>query len=214
MNGWYPFMTINEHNEYEGFDVDVVKELEKIIKKQIIIKDLGSLDSLFIALEQGSIDMIFSGLDITDIRDKKYSMIYYTGKPTTTISLVYKHNPTKALPDSICVEGGCSADTIPEILGIKNIVLSSSLSDMLLQLQYEKVEALLLENHVAQTLQSTNNDLIIVEIERPTGYCIKGMGIVIRKNNTELTKTIKMTIKQLRENGTMKILENEWNIES
>src|ERR1700688_234699 len=68
MRGWAPFMTINGAGEYEGFDVDVAQEIAKRMDKELIVQDLGSLASCFVALDQKRVDVIMSGLDITEKR--------------------------------------------------------------------------------------------------------------------------------------------------
>ena len=90
MSGWYPYCDYNKNNNLEGFDIDIIKEIEKIINKKIIIKDLGSLSSLFLALKSKKIDAVFSALDITNERKKNYNMIRYTGPDNKNICLVFR----------------------------------------------------------------------------------------------------------------------------
>src|SRR5207249_4261464 len=59
--GYAPFVSINKQGEYEGFDIDVAQALTKKMGKKLVLKDLGSMTSLFMALEQGSIDAIIWG---------------------------------------------------------------------------------------------------------------------------------------------------------
>lgn len=74
--GYAPFVSINEKGGYEGFDIDVSRALAKELKKELIIKDLGSMTSLFLALENGSIDAIIWGLSITEERAQKINFRY------------------------------------------------------------------------------------------------------------------------------------------
>ena len=55
--------------------------------KKLIIKDLGSMTPLFIALENESIDAIIWGLSIIQERLKKVEMIRYQGDTVTTYAL-------------------------------------------------------------------------------------------------------------------------------
>jgi ABC-type amino acid transport substrate-binding protein len=215
MNGWYPFMFINNKNEYDGFDVDIIKALEKELNRDIEIRDLGSLDSLFIALQQGSIDMVLSGLDITEIRKNTYNMIYYAGFPCDTITLLYKNKPLNdsILPCSVCVEGGSAVEKLPFSLNISSSILASSLSEMILQLEYEKVDSLILENHVAETVKELKPLWYSKKIKRPDNFCIEGMGIAIEKNNKQLSLLVKQGIKKLRELGVIEKFEKKWNIQ-
>jgi len=213
MNGWHPFMTFNaEKNRFEGFDIDVVKELEKELGIQFEIRDLGSLDSLFIALEQGSIDIIMSGLDITNKRKEKYHMIRYAGAHSNTISYVSKKEIYDITNSSICIEGGCSISDVPATLGIKKIIYTSSLSEMIMNIEYEKTDGIIVENHVAETILQSKPLWYTKKIEVPEEFRIDGMGILLKKNNTTLAPLLEKAIKKLRIQNIIQKLESKWNI--
>ena len=40
MSGWPPYVTINEKGEYEGFDIDVAREIARRLNKKLSIKDM------------------------------------------------------------------------------------------------------------------------------------------------------------------------------
>ncbi len=77
--GYAPWVSINEYGNYEGFDIDVMQEVAKKLHKKLVIKDLGSMTSLFMALEQDSIDAIIWGMSITQDRLQKIAMVRYQG---------------------------------------------------------------------------------------------------------------------------------------
>ena len=89
MSGWAPFMTINNQGNFEGFDVDIAQAIAQKMGKKLVIKDLGSLAPTFIALDQGKIDMIMSGLDITQARLQKMTMIPYTGQDVRAFTFLF-----------------------------------------------------------------------------------------------------------------------------
>lgn len=80
MNGYPPYMDISDNGTLEGFDVSIIKTLEKELGTTIAIKDLGNLSTLFLALENETIDAVLSGLDITKERAKNYEIVYYFGE--------------------------------------------------------------------------------------------------------------------------------------
>ena len=84
-----PWVSINEQGEYEGFDIDVAQALAKTMGKTLVIKDLGSMASLFMALEQGSIDVIMWGMSITKERLQRVNMVRYSGETITTYPLLF-----------------------------------------------------------------------------------------------------------------------------
>ena len=42
-SGYAPFVSLNEKGEYEGFDIDVGKELAKRLNRSFVIKDCGNM---------------------------------------------------------------------------------------------------------------------------------------------------------------------------
>lgn len=97
MSGWAPFMVVNDQGNFEGFDVDVAQEIGKRLGKKVEIKDIGSLASLLLSLEQGAIDFAMSGLGITESRQKRLCMIPYTGQNIAYFVLLFN----KKIPEGV-----------------------------------------------------------------------------------------------------------------
>lgn len=223
MSGWYPFANLNSNNEIEGFDIDLIREIEKCINKKIIIKDLGSLSSLFISLTNNNIDAVLSGLDITQERKNNYSMIYYTGGESKTVSFLFNKENNFTIKDIykkpllVSFEASSSLEKISNYFesNFKNIKLdsSASLSEMILKLKYKKVNVLILENNVAKNIVKENNNLFnCIEIDLPKEFWIEGCGIALLKDNNELNLLLQNIINILKKNGTIKRLEEKWNL--
>ena len=113
--GYAPFVSVNPSGEYEGFDIDVAKAVANQMGKKLVIKDLGSMASLFMALDQGMIDVIIWGMSITQDRLAKVAMIHYYGTPEIAHPLIFwKTIPAniKTLDDMagkiVCVEPASS----------------------------------------------------------------------------------------------------------
>src|SRR3989339_1637569 len=93
--GYAPFVSINAQGQYEGFDIDIAHALADQMGKKLVLKDLGSMTSLFMALDQGKIDLIAWGLSITQERLEKVAMIHYQGAVTDSYPLIFwKEIPT------------------------------------------------------------------------------------------------------------------------
>ena len=145
MSGWAPFMTINADGQYEGFDVDVAKELAQCLGKTLVIEDLGSLAPTFIALDQGKLDVVMSGLDITTARLEKLAMVRYAGQDVTNFSLLFWNQIPQGMSSikdvgrcaaTVCVEPGSSLekflDSCPDIIQ-KSL---SKTEEMVLDIKY------------------------------------------------------------------------------
>src|SRR5271157_3699018 len=75
-SGYAPYVSLNEQGKYEGFDIDLAELLAKKLDKKLVLKDLGSMPSLMLALKQNKIDALIWAVSITKDRLKNYEMVY------------------------------------------------------------------------------------------------------------------------------------------
>ena len=220
MSGWAPFMTINPKGEFEGFDVDVAQNIAQRMGKKLEIQDLGSLASCFIALEQNKIDVMLSGLDITEQRLAKLSMIQYTGQDVKSFTLVFWKNipenikDLRTIPESlVCAEPGSAQEKFLDQFDFIRQKPMSSVIDMILDLKYGKSLAAILEPRVATRLKKQNQEIRILDIPLPKDFQVYGCGIALKKNNTNLSPTISKIIQDMKNDGTLTALEKKWQLE-
>lgn len=218
MNGYPPFMDINKDGLMVGSDIDIVTEIEKELNIKIEIKDLGCLSSLFIALEQGNIDVMISGLDLTQKRKSGFEAILYGGtKITEAYFITTKNGPQseydlQSKPWIISAEPGSSIepalDQYPYITK-KNI---TSFADMILQLNQNKVDACLIDSCQIERFKAAMPNLMYFSVSIPEEFIIEGLGILIKKGNSKIKNLLKPVIEKLLENGTIKNIEKKWQI--
>ena len=221
---WPPFMSINQQGKYEGFDVDVAKAVAQKMGKKLIITDMGNLAPLFIALNQEKIDLLFSGLDITESRLEKIDMIRYTGENITSLDLLFWDkipNNIKSFTDfeklentTICFEPGSTSEKFlvqPKFSEITKKPISSVI-DMIMEIKYGRSTAAILEPLVSKNLINKNPQIKILQIPLSKEFKILGMGIGIKKKNTELKQQVEQIIHTLKTDGMIKQLEQKWNI--
>lgn len=219
---WAPFMTINPNGDYEGFDVDVAQELAKRMNKKLVIQDLGSLASCFIALEQNKIDLLISGLDITEQRLKKLSMVQYTGERTTFFEFVFWNEiPTsiktaddlKTFPNPvICAEAGSGQEKFLDSLPYITKKPMGSVTDMILDVKYGKSLAVILEPPIAARFKKQESALKTIQVPLPPSFQVFGCGIGINKKRPELNTIITKLIQDIKADGTMAMLEKKWDV--
>lgn len=223
MSGWAPFMTISNTGTFEGFDVDVANELANRLGTRLEIRDVGNLASTLLALEQGSIDMAMSGLDITTARLEKLRMIPYTGLAIRSFFLLFKDTvPTgiRSMADVtrianavICVEPGSAQEKFLDQTPAIEQKSLSKLEEMVLDVMYGKSTAMLVEPAVARRLMKQTPDLKPLEIPLPKEFQTMGMGIAFKKSNPVLATRVERAIKAMRTDGTLGRLERRWNLE-
>lgn len=221
MSGWAPFMSVNPQGYFEGFDVDVAQLIAQRMGKKLVIKDLGSLASCFIALDQKRVDMLFSGLDITQKRLESVAMVPYVGQGTREYFLVfYKQIPEgvtqlddlKKLKNPIvCVEPGHSTEKFLDQYPFITKKQLSSLPDMLLDLEYGKSTAAFLEPQLVRRLQE-KGIFAYLPVPLPPEFIIYGCGIALKKGRPELEKKVALVIEELKREGSIKQLEEKWQL--
>lgn len=217
--GYAPFVSINQQGEYEGFDIDVAHEVAKQMNKKLILQDLGSMTPLFIALEQGTIDVIIWGLSITPQRLQKVAMIRYQGSPVTAYPLLFwEHIPAHvhSIQDmqnmTICVEPSSAQDTVlsnyPFI--IKKYV--ERVDDALLQIQYGKADAACVEPAIAKKFMQKYPEIKQLNVPLKQEDQELGIGIAVKQNKVALQKDIELAIDELTDTGVIAELEKKWSI--
>lgn len=215
-----PFMSMNELGEFEGFDVDVAREIASRLGKELQIHEMG-VSELFISLEQNRINMMMCGLAITKSRLERFAMVHYQGDTVTSYPLVFwneipqgisriedlaKMNPTIAtLP----------ATTMEEFLlkhPFINVKPINSYADIIMELQFGKITAAFFDEAISSYLQRFPQ---IKALQVPLGdFTVYGNGIAINKNNSDLANKVRAIMKDLKQDGTIARLEQKWHMRS
>lgn len=214
-----PFVSINAQGEYEGFDVDVAKSIAQKLGKKLVLKDLGSMAPLFIALEQGSIDTIIWALSITKARLEKVAMIRYQGENVNAYPLIFwKEIPAgiNSINDmkgmTICVEPASSQDAVLRTYRDIEILQTERVDDALLNIQYGKADAALVEPEIAAKFKNKYKEIQLLDVPLNEEFQVMGMGIAIKKENTLLIEQVQAAVDALQKEGVIKLLEQKWNI--
>jgi ABC-type amino acid transport substrate-binding protein len=222
MSGWAPFMVVNDQGNVEGFDVDVAQEIGKRLGKKVEIKDIGSLASLLLSLDQGTIDFAMSGLGITENRQKRLCMIPYTGQNITSFVLLFNEKIPEGIKNIgdlqrlsssvVCVEPGSNEEKCLDQFSWLTTKPLSKLEDMVLDVSYGKSLAMFVEPPVAKRLIRQNKQLVSLDVPIAKQYQTFGTGIAFRRGQSDLTKRISITIKQMRNDGTLERMEKQWKL--
>lgn len=217
--GYAPFVSVNEQGQYEGFDIDVANALAKQMDRTLVLKDLGSMTSLFMALEQGSIDAAIWGLSITSDRLEKIAMVRYQGEVTKSYPLLFWNKIPEGVTSisdmrgmTVCVEPNSSQDEVLRKYDSLTIKPTEKVDDALLNIQYGKVDAAFVEPAIANKFKNKYPQIQILDVELAPEDQVQGIGIAIRKNNVDLIKSVEKAIEQLRNDQTIQKFEKKWDI--
>lgn len=218
--GYAPFVSVNQQGNYEGFDIDVANALAQKLDKQLVLKDLGSMTALFIALDRGTIDAIIWGLSITQDRLKKIAMINYQGEITTSYPLLFWEkipanisNITDMKGMTICVEPNSSQDGVLSKYSLIIKKPTEKVDDALLNIQYGKCDAAFVEPAIAKKFKNKYPQIKLLDVTLAPEDQVHGVGIAIKKENASLIKQVQNAVDELKQEGTIKQYEEKWEIE-
>ncbi len=215
-----PYLSINHNGEYEGFDIDVAYALAGAMGKELVLKDLGSMPSLFMALDQGFVDALLWGISITKDRTEKVDFVPYHGNTTTSFPLMFWETipaNVRSLADMnggrVCVEpASAQSGVLAKYEDILTIIPTDRVDDAFLAIQQGKADAALVDPAIAKKFKVHYPEIQILEIPLGEEDQVFGMGIPIKKNNNDLKEAISSAIDQLKSSGVIKQLEEKWDV--
>lgn len=206
----FEFTEDGKTDAYKGFDIDLVNAIGKEIDYKVEIKSIN-FDGLIPALQSKDIDIIASGMTITQERQKSvtFSSPYYTSGLSI---LVPANSDIKSFGDlegkKIAVQIGTSSQE--EASKVKNATVQplNSSVDVFMELQAGHTDAVINDRPVTlYYLKETGKDnvKILDEILQSQQY-----GFAMRKDDEELVQKVNAALKTLKENGEYAKLYEKW----
>lgn len=221
-SAYAPYVSLNEEGEYVGFDIDIAKELGKKLNRRIVIKDLGSMPALFLALKQNKIDLIIWAISITTERQKSMEMVYYQGGKVTSLPLLFwKEIPTSLQslnemannPKAIvAVEAGSFQESFLKTIPGLKLKQVDKVMDGLLEIKYGKSTATMIDPSLISTVTQQFPELKMIDVPLPESEQSFGNGICINRVNKPLAAEINQAVSELRSEGKIDELEKKWNL--
>ena len=219
---WPPLEFVNEKGEIVGYEIDLVKEIEKLAGITITIKS-AAWDGIFAGLSNGAYNAVVSGVSVTE--ERKASMTF--SNPTLYI--------TQAIIAPIAKTDMVSADTLN---GKKIGVQIGTTGQFFLETYMKEnpkvnytiksydeigfaVEDLLNGNLEAVVCDSViASDFALANANYAGKLHVTGnaseegepIAIAVQKSNDVLLEIINSNLAKLQENGTVDALKKKWNI--
>ncbi len=207
-----PFEYI-ENGEIKGFDIDLIKEIGKLLNKEVILKNI-QFDGLIPALQTGKLDIIIAGMTITPEREKNinFSEPYYTSKQLLITDKNSSLNTLESLKGSkIGVVLGCTGDVIATEMKDSIILYRyNTTSESIMALNAKKIDAVILDSEPAKNFVKNNPNLKYIDNE----LAKEDYAIAIAKENLALVEDINLALKTLKSNGTFQKLNKKYFIEN
>ncbi|ERJ12649.1 transporter substrate-binding domain-containing protein [Haloplasma contractile] len=197
-----------------GFDIEIAKEIAKDLGVDLVIKDM-KFDGLLAALDSGNVDFVLAGMTPTKEREENvvFSNIYYTAVQ----AIVVRTEDVKTVTSLDDLNGktiGVQKGSIQHGLATEQFTSSKikalgKLSDLMLELKNDKIDALIVELPVANSYVSKNQDLAVTKLT--IGSADGGSAVAIQKGNQELVDSINETLVRLISENTIETFVAEAN---
>ncbi|MBZ9692916.1 ABC transporter substrate-binding protein [Clostridium sp. M14] len=195
---------VDGKDQIVGFDISIAKSLAEDLGVELQINDMD-FDGLLIALQAGKVDMVFAGMTPTDERKENadFSDIYYTAQHGVIVRKGEEGN-IKSIDDLKDKKIGVQKGSIQERLANEKIPDAQKkalgkVTDLVLDLKNNKVDAILVELPVAEFNCEKNSDIALTNVilEDSEG----GSAIAMSKGSDDLKSEINKTIQKLKDEG-------------
>jgi len=206
----FEFMYANDDGEmvYGGIDVDVAKYIAEAMGKELQIENM-SFDYLLTCLAKGDYDIVIAAMESTEERQNAadFSDPYYTDVPPMILVKKEAADNYKTLADFAGKAVGAQTattklDMVNEMEGVTPVALAL-VTDLVNELVYDKVDAVLLDGAVALDFAKANPDLVVAEASSELGeaapYCVA----VAKGDPKGLLPAINEAIAKMTEEGVV-----------
>ena len=206
-----PFESVNG-DQYEGYDVDLIKAVAEKAGFEIEFEAMD-FDAVIAAVQANPNTIGVSGISITD--ERKLSVDFSEGYINAGLIVVVKKDSGYATTDDlkgkvIGVQMGTTSDfAAEEITGQENTAKYKSFLNAIMELQGNKVDAVIVDAPVGQAILASMNDpsLIITDIDLGAA---DWYGIAVNKDNVELLEKINAALAELKAEGFLDTLASKY----
>lgn len=207
--------TVDGNDKIVGFDMDIAQEVADDLGVKLEIKDMD-FDGLLVALQANKVDMVFAGMTPTEERKENadFSDIYYEATHRFILrsgeeASVKSFDDLKGKKIGVqkgSIQEGIAKDNFDE----SNIKSLAKVTDLILDLKNNKVDAILVEEGVAKLYCEKNEGIAVAD-----NFVVKddngGAAIAFSKGQTELQTEVNKTIQKLKDEGKIEKLVTDAN---
>lgn len=198
-----------------GFDIAIAEEIAKDLGVTLEVKDMD-FDGLLAALNTGNVDMVMAGMSPDDTRRKKadFSNIYYNALQDIIIRTEDK-DTFNSLEDFNGKKIGVQKGSLQEKMANNQLKSSEikglgKVTDLVLELKNNKVDAIVVEKPVAKAYIKINSDMTLSAPkleEEGEG----GSAIALSKDSGEFLESINKTLDRLTKDNIIEDFVVKYN---
>ncbi len=195
---------IDGEDQIVGFDIEIAKAIAKDLDVELEIIDM-KFEGLLPALVTDDIDFIIAGMVPNEEREKSvdFSIPYYEAEQRMLIR-VDDADMLKSEEDFKGLKIGAQKTTIQEDLArekfadTSELISLSKITDIVLELQNEKIDGAVLVGPVATAYDKQNEDLIMPDILLGLE---DGIAVAVNEGHKDLLAEINKTLEKLISEG-------------
>lgn len=187
-----------------GLDISIAQEIANDLGVELEIIDM-SFDGLLTALQTGNADIILSAMtpDAERAKSVDFSENYYTSVQKVIVR-AEDLEKYKSAEDLAGEKVGAQLGTVQESMVTEQMPESelralSKVPDLILDLKSKNIEAIVVEEPIAEAYVKANPDLAVSSIELEQTE--EGFAAAMPKDSPELVEAVNATLKRLEEAG-------------
>lgn len=209
----YPPYTFVQNGMIVGFDIDLIKIVADKINKKVEIAGMP-FSALIFSLFADDVDVIASAMSPTP-RRKKFVLFSDSYLQADPLVIVSKNNKNYQISDlalaSVVVNTGFVADTYMSNQVVGNLVRLATPASALLALDSGSVDVWVTAQSSARAMLSRMKDAQRFTISSIDGTS-DDYAFVVNPHNHELLHEINGTLSELKNDGTITMLQSRWGI--
>jgi len=201
-------MNVGGKQTIVGIDIEIAKHIASALGKNLKVVNKG-FDFLLDDLQNGKVDFVMAAMTPTPARAEKvdFSIVYYEAKQVVLIqsSKIGTYPSIESLNLSTqrvgAQLGSIQADLVNEYFADAQKTILQSVPDLILRLSQGQLDAVVVEEPVANGYLANIQGLHIasITIGEPDG----GSAVAVQKGNTTLLDTINTVLTSLIESGEL-----------
>ena len=201
MEATFPPYEFYQGTEIVGIDVDILNEIGRRNNVQFKLEDMA-FDSIITAVQTGKVDLVASGLTVTEDRKRQVDFTRsYSG--ARQVIIVPEGSPIKGPEDlanvRVGVQHGSSGDTHVTEHICSNPERFTNGALAISAMSAGKLDAVVLDNAPAENHVAGSRGLIIL----PTPVVEEEYAMALQKGNTELLDMIDASLDAMEADGTL-----------
>lgn len=218
-NNSAPFCYLDEDGNPIGYDLDVLKELDKRLEKYEFDIQTMEFSTLVVSIDSGAIDMISHQLVKSETRKEKYLFPaeYYCLSPMSLCvrsdsgikgmddmgGKTMEQNPSAYEYQMMMAYNEANPDKEVEVIGVSD----QSTADAYKKVSNGQVDAALTYK---ATYDSVMKDLGITNLTLTDVVMCEDTYMMFSKDQTELVAAVSQATKEMKEDGTLGEISKKW----